>query len=136
LLKDYSVDDFSSLQERLADMWRYFTEDWLTIRQANNSDSERNRWPVADWWRVVQEAKDKFGTCLGMLRFHQKQCKVEHLEKMFDGMTLSLLAKYCLTYGDYAAEAMLRDRFEDIIDSSDFKLKLLERKSKMAGMSN
>ena len=136
LLKDYSVDSFSSLLCGLGDIWRYFTLDWLTIREVNKADSERCRWPVKEWWQVVQGVIGKFGTCTGMVRFRQKQCKEEHLEKMFDGLMVSLQAKYSLVYGDHFAETRLKERFNANLDSSDYKFKLQERKSKMANLSN
>ncbi len=42
-LKEYSVNSYEELIERLPDMWRYMTYDWLEIKETNRRDSNHRR---------------------------------------------------------------------------------------------
>ncbi len=91
-LKEMLVDSFQSLCERLADMWRYYTRKWLTIR-VPSSDSHRDRWPLADWWQVVQGGLSLFGKAYGVLRNRQHEFKRGRMMKQVKGMLVSILAE-------------------------------------------
>ena len=133
LLKEMSVDNFESLCERLADLWRYFTADWLTIR-VPNSDSHRYRWPLAGWWEVVQNGLSLFGQAHGILRNKQHVYKYGRLIKQGMGCTISAAALLCSNYGlDYAIKKVEQE-FIQIIHSPDFRLAVFKRSSRSATM--
>ena len=92
LLKEMLVDSFLSLCERLADMWRYYTRDWLRIR-VRCGDSHRDRWPVAEWWQVVQRGSPVFGKAYGVVRNRQHEFKRGRMMRQVKGMVVSLLAE-------------------------------------------
>lgn len=135
ILKDFGVNFLSELTERLADIWRYCTEDWLTIREINGTDAKRCRWRITDFWRLIQSAVSHFGTCLGILRYKQKQCNAEHLEKQLKGVLVSLLATNGLVYGDYAAKRDLKTKLTKWFDDSEVSGAVRERQAKIAQMS-
>lgn len=41
--------------EKVGDIWRYCTDEWLTLREVG-SDQTRSRWAIADEWMAVQQA--------------------------------------------------------------------------------
>jgi hypothetical protein len=91
-LKEMLVDSFSDLCERLADMWRYYTRDWLRIR-VRCGDSHRDRWPVAEWWQVVRGGSPVFGKAYGVVRNRQHEFKRGRMMRQVKGMVVSLLAE-------------------------------------------
>ena len=111
LLKEMLVDSFSDLCERLADMWRYYTRDWLRIR-VRCGDSHRDRWPVAEWWQVVQGSSPVFGKAYGVLRNRQHEFKRGRMMKQLKGLLASILAErsasYEVEYGSSSISAQTR----------------------------
>ena len=91
-LKEMLVHSFSDLCERLADMWRYCSLDWLRIR-VKSGDSHRDRWPVAEWWQVVQGGSPVFGKAYGVVRNRQHEFKRGRMMRQVKGMVVSLLAE-------------------------------------------
>ncbi len=96
-LKEMLVHSFSDLCERLADMWRYCTQDWLRIR-VKSGDSHRDRWPVAEWWQVVQVGSPVFGKAYGVVRSRQHEFKRGRLMRQLKGLLVSLLAAIAAGY--------------------------------------
>lgn len=47
---DFIVDLFNSL-------WRYYTTQWLSLRDINPNDSNRSRWELAAEWQTLAEAE-------------------------------------------------------------------------------
>ena len=99
LLKQMLVESFPNLCERLADMWRYYTQDWSTVR-VPCSDSHRNRWPLAEWWKLVQGGFTAFGKAYGVLRHRQRELKRGQLMRQLKGVAVSLLAAISAGYED------------------------------------
>jgi hypothetical protein len=110
-LKEMLVDSFLSLCERLADMWRYYTRDWLRIR-VKCGDSHRDRWPVAEWWQVVQGGSPVFGKAYGVTRNKQHEFKRGRMMRQVKGMIASILAErsasYEVEYGSSSISAQTR----------------------------
>ena len=96
-LKEMSVGSFLSLCERLEDMWRYYTRDWLRIR-VRCGDSHRDRWPVAEWWQVIQGSSPVFGKAYGVLRNRQHEFKRGRMMKQLKGLLASILAERSASY--------------------------------------
>lgn len=43
--------------ERINSLWRYFTNDWLSLRDQNLTDGNRSRWPINEDWKVLGAAQ-------------------------------------------------------------------------------
>lgn len=43
--------------ERLNSLWRYFTNEWLSLRDPNVADTNRSRWPVNHDWKTLCTAQ-------------------------------------------------------------------------------
>ena len=133
-LKEMSVDSFLSLCERLADMWRYYTCDWLTIR-VPGADSHRHRWAVADWWQVAQAGFTLFGEACGVLRNKQHQYRYEHLMQQLRGLMKSATAVASNSNGiEYGCFKVGRD-IQEILNSPDYKNDVKERMHLVATFS-
>ena len=133
-LKEMSVDSFVSLCERLADMWRYYTHDWLTIR-VPCSDSHRNRWKITDWWKVIQDGLTLFGEAYGLLRMKQHQFRYTHLMKQARGVIASAMAVAASGYGiEHGYFKVSRD-IQEWLNSADFKDDVIERMASIASLS-
>ena len=135
VLKDYSVNTFDELQARLADIWLYCTQRWLTIRDVNPKDTERSRWPIKDYWLVVQSAIGHFGKCWGMLRYKEKQNKYEHIEKLLRGVLISAVAILSSYLSEYGAFSKVKLQVNTWLDSDEFLTEVRERRAKMSKFS-
>lgn len=135
-LKEMSVDSFLSLCERLADMWHYYTSEWLTIR-VPCGDSHRDRWVVRDWWLVVQGAFSLFGQAYGVLRDKDKQYQLsqERLMKQAMGVLVSVTALSSARFGVVQGSFMVRREVQERLKSDDFRHDVIERMASMGTLS-
>jgi hypothetical protein len=90
-LKDYNVSTFASFEEALADIFRYVTQDWLTLREPSG-DKNRSRWPITPFWSEVQSSINSFGKTYGLTRGQIKEAKTNFLIPQAAGLITSILA--------------------------------------------
>lgn len=133
-LKKMSVDSFLSLCERLADMWRYYTHDWLTIR-IPCGDSHRHRWEVAEWWKVIQDGFTLFGKAYGLLPFKQHQFRYEHLMRQARGVLVSAIAVIGTRFGVEHGYFKVGKDIQEWLNATDFRHDVTERMASMATLS-
>ena len=133
VLKEFSVDSFSDLNERLADMWRYCSVDWLSIRQPGKT-KERDRWPVKPYWVALQNIVDYFGKTLGMLRYKQKQNKRKHIQDMLKGVMVTFHALTEQIYGAYSGNRQVKAELCAWLEASDYRLRVNKRKMQLANV--
>lgn len=55
VLKQFGADTPSKALARVGSIWRYMTEEWLSLR-VPTADATRSRWPVDPRWQVIQQA--------------------------------------------------------------------------------
>lgn len=133
-LKEMSVVGFDSLVECLADIWRYCTSDWLTVR-VPTGDSHRYRWPITDWWKALQVEFILFGVPLGILRDRQPKVRYEHLMKQGKGVLLSAVAAASIQFGiEHGIFRLLKD-LNAWIDAPEFRKQSAERLARMTMLS-
>ena len=133
-LKDMAVDNFDSLLERLADMWRYFTHQWLTVR-IPGEDKHRHRWPIIDWWVLIQGEYILFGEPLGVLRHKQPQVRYDHLMRQGKGVLLTAVAaassRFGIEHGIFKVVKDINEWFND----PGFKNEVAERSARISTIS-
>ncbi len=127
------VDGFGDLIERLADIWRYCTVDWLTIREPG-SDRNRSRWPVKDYWLTVQGAISHFGQLYGVIRFKQKATRYDPLMRHIRGCLITAMALRGEMVGPYHAALQIRWTIEGWLKSEEFQAAVEERKGKFGNI--
>lgn len=135
ILKEYGVNSYSDMVTLLPDMWRYLTGEWLVIKQANSNDSNNRRWETSVLWEAVQDAGSKFGQCLGVQRWKQKQAKIEPLMAQIKGLIASEVAIDSMIRGEYFAISRLQSEINSYLKSEEFFNKLLERRGRYGSMS-
>jgi hypothetical protein len=133
-LKEMSVEGFESLSEYLADIWRYCTADWLTVR-VPTGDSHRHRWPIAEWWKALQVEFILFGIPLGILRDKQPKVRYDHLMQQGKGVLLSAVAAASIQFGiDHGIYQLLKD-LNAWFEAPDFRVHAAERLARMATLT-
>lgn len=88
-LKDFNVTTFESFEEALGDIFRYVTQDWLTLREPSG-DKNRSRWPVTPFWSEVQTSISNFGKIYGLARGRIKEVKGNILIPQVAGLITSI----------------------------------------------
>lgn len=130
-LKKISVYSFVDLFERMADMWRYYTHDWLRICVPSD-DSHRDRWPVTDWWVTVQEGFSLFGEAYGVLPSKQRQNNYQHIYKQTRGLCLAMAAIKGQTIGPAYGVQVVKGDIEKMLASPDFEKDVEGRMKRIA----
>jgi len=97
-LKEQQIETVQDLENQLADLWMYFSQEWLSIRDENEGDSNHRRWPVKEFWSVVRDSVAAFGTVTGVRRLSQRQPRLDALKKLCRGSMVSIVAMCRTTY--------------------------------------
>ncbi len=132
-LKEMGVNTFEELIERLPDIWRYCTHDWLRICHVG-SETNQARWKCKEFWKVIQDGFSLFGQAWGVLRNKVKDVKYGHLMKQGRGVMVSACAVIAAGHG--TAEAMFKIRKElwDMVMSEDFRNDVIARQALVGNM--
>jgi len=70
ILKQYHINTIEDLHKKKADLWKYITDDWLTLRYPDNENQSRRT--VHEFWQLVQECTKLFGSITGAKRQCEK----------------------------------------------------------------
>jgi len=142
-LKSQQIETVEDLERQLADLWRYFTE-WVSLRDQDASDSNRRRWPVKDFWRVVCGSVAEFGKVTGVCRLTQRKPRIDALSKLGRGVMVTMTALFRTTYEDtpghpitvQQAIGWLKDRaFMEWVSDPEFLVDVDKRAAKLAAMT-
>ena len=133
-LKKMSVNSFESLCERMADMWRYYTNEWLTIR-VPGKDTHRNRWPVSEWWKTIQDGFNLFGKAYGVIPLKKRSLRYEHLMRQVRGVLISATAVACYKVSLEKGYSTVNNDIKDWFESNDFQKDVVERMASLADFS-
>lgn len=98
VLREININNIDNLFQHVPDLWKYLTNEWLTIRLFE-SNSRRTRWELSDFWKSVQSAVDLFGKVKGVSRIKQLQAKSINLENNARGYALNLIALAAVSLG-------------------------------------
>jgi len=120
------------------DLWRYLTEDWLTLRVPGD-DSHRNRWKLRELWQVVQGAGSKFGEVTGITRMRQMRPTFEGLRSQYCGLLVSIVATSTELLGGESTEIpkeWIISMTHDMLRKPEFDMDVKRRKAKYSGMDH
>ncbi len=132
-LKEMSVNTFEDLKERLADIWRYCTSDWLRVCD-QGSVSNQSRWKSKDYWALVQQSFSLFGQAYGVLRMKAKQVRYDHLFKQVRGCAVSGVAALGSGIGTAAGIFKLKEDLRTMLQSEEFLTDVAKRQGSVANM--
>jgi len=71
ILKQFIIDTIDDLLKKKADLWRYVTEDWFSLRNQDNENPSRRT--VHELWKKVQDCSEIFGSQVGAKRRYVKR---------------------------------------------------------------
>jgi len=98
-LKSQQIETVEDLEHQMADLWRYYTKDWFTLRD-RGADTNNRRWKVKTFWKSVQRAKSEFGMVTGVRRMSQRTPRIENIKRLVRGGLVSLAALIETSYED------------------------------------
>ncbi|MBI2855025.1 MAG: hypothetical protein HYX87_08945 [Chloroflexi bacterium] len=130
-LREIQTSSMWELRQQSADLWKRMVE-WLTVR-VPNGDSNRWRWPVAEWWQTVQMAGGVFGDICGVSRLSLGRPKFHRLMAQVRGLLISAVG-----LGMGAAEnegfatMQAREKVREIFEDEIFLEACRERGARMA----
>jgi hypothetical protein len=132
-LKEMSVNSFEELKERVADIWRYCTHDWLRVcdKGANRNQS---RWKSKDYWILIQQSINLFGQAYGVLRMKSKKVRYDHLFKEIKGCCVSAVAVLSSGLGTTTGMFKLKEDLKTMLQSEDFISAVAKRQGSVANM--
>lgn len=132
-LKEMSVDSFEELKERLADIWRYCTYDWLRVCD-QGANTNQSRWKSKDYWKMIQQSFSLFGQAYGVLRMKSKKVRYDHLLKEIRGCCVSAVAVLSSGLGTATGMCKLKEDLRDMLQSEDFLTDVAKRQGSVANM--
>jgi hypothetical protein len=132
-LKEMSVSSFEELKERLADIWRYCTHDWLRVCD-QGANTNQSRWKSKDYWTLIQESVDLFGQAYGVLRMKSKKVRYDHLLKGIRGCCVSAVAVLSSGLGTAAGMFKLKQDLQNMLEAEEFLVAVAKRQGAVANM--
>jgi len=132
-LKEMSVNSFEELKERLADIWRYCTHDWLRVCD-QGANTNQSRWKSKDYWTLIQQSFSMFGQAYGMLRMKCKKIRYDHLLKEIRGCCVSAVAVLSSRLGTATGMFKLEKDLEAMLKSETFLIDVAKRQGSAANM--
>jgi len=132
-LKEMSVNSFEELVERLGDIWRYCTHDWLRVCD-QGANTNQARWRSKDYWKLVQESLSLFGQAYGVLRMKSRKVRYEHLFKEIRGCCVSAVGVLSCGVGMATAMFKLKQDLRAMLQSEDFLSDVARRQGSAANM--
>jgi hypothetical protein len=91
-LRSYELNGVDESLAALQDLWRYLTDDWLSLR-AQTKDRRERRWPVDPVWERIQRIEIAPGLC-GLVRRRMAELDEERTLSLMQGCLTSLAALY------------------------------------------
>ncbi len=131
ILKEFRINTCEKLIKAVPALWHYFTHKWLRIIEPNE-DKNKSRWPEKNFWLVVQDAFNKFGAVIGMIRWKQNDVKLKHLMAQLEGVMKSAVAVDGNTRGEYFALRDMKWRMQKLLESDEFKFGVQNRKGRFS----
>jgi len=132
-LKEMSVNSFEELKERVADIWRYCTNDWLRVCD-QGANTNQSRWKSKDYWKLIQQSFSLFGQAYGVLRMKSKKVRYDHLLKEIRGCCVSAVAVLSSGLGTATSMFKLEKDLEAMLKSEAFRIDVAKRQGLVSNM--
>jgi len=132
-LKEMSANSFEELKERLADIWRYCTHDWLRVCD-QGANTNQSRWKSKDYWTLIQQSFSLFGQAYGVLRMKSKKVCYDHLLKQIRGCCVSAVAVLSSGLGMATGMFKLKEDLKAMLKSEAFLIDVAKRQGLVSNM--
>lgn len=113
ILKEYSINTINDLRKQKADLWKYITGEWISLRHPDNENQARRT--IHEFWVKVQECVQYFGSEQGTKR-HYKKKKATFI-KWHIARMINLLMSCAAILKDYQPESCLTEVSSRILQS-------------------
>lgn len=133
LLRSLDIDSVDDLLAKAADLWRYLTTEWFSLRL--HDDPNATRRTVHPWWATVQACDEQFGTVSGPCHRRQRQpsSKIEPSINLMAGLLVGVAARAGLrTFED--ANTLVSGALNAIFEKREF-LTEVQLKSLQLGLN-
>lgn len=108
-LREHGIETYGDLRGRLADLWCYYTGDWLRlVRRGRRRDENNRRWPVLPFWAAAQSGTEGFGVPTHVVARVQRAPSEAAIVRQIGGLLVSLAAYRTADYAVTTDEADLR----------------------------
>lgn len=140
-LKDRGINTMEQLLERQSDIWQYLTGEWLVLCVPSNTDTNKSRWSIKPFWKLVQRGTDLFGKFVECVRrVAQVIPKIDQLEKQALGVLATIGAAYRSVKEfpecDHISKPeFMLNRFTKWLSGNDFEGKVQKRAIKFATLA-
>jgi len=88
MLKECSIESFDDFQDKSGSIWKYLTEEWLSMREFDNENTTRRS--TTALWENVQSVRSFKGKVSGKVRETRRKASIAHLIKMIKGCITSI----------------------------------------------
>ena len=132
-LKLMQVETVDDLIQRLPDIWRYCTHDWLRVCVPGSATNQA-RWTVREFWKLIMNSYSLFGQALGILKMKVKQVRYDHLLTGLRGYMVSAGASLSSGLGIEQAIFKLRSDLRAMWSDNELRSDILARQYSMANM--
>lgn len=122
VLDEYDIETIDDLHRQKADLWKYMTEDWVTLRYLDNKNQSRRT--IHPFWEKVQRCVQYFGDESGSGRYYDKK-KAQTIQWHVTRI-INLMTSCAAILNDYKPESCLAEvsrRVLSSINPQDFKAK-------------
>lgn len=122
VLREYKIKTIDELHRQKADLWKYLTGKWFSLRYPDNENQARRT--IHPFWEKVQSCVQYFGDESGSKRFYDKKIAQTinwHVTRM-----INLLNSCAAILNDYNPESCLIEvsrRILTSINAQEFKTK-------------
>jgi len=133
VLKQYWIDTIDDLRNKKADLWKYLTGEWFSLRCLDNENQARRT--IHPFWKKVQSCIEYFGSEIGAKRKYEKKKATSirwHVSRF-----INLLIACGVILKDYEPESCwmkVSNRIIPFLDREEFKEKV-RKKSIESGVS-
>ncbi len=133
ILKQYQINSINDLQNKKADLWKYATGEWFSLRCLDDGNQARRT--IHEFWKKVQSCIEYFGSEEGVKRYYEKKRAMSinwHLKRIAN--QLIHCAVILKDYDPVSCSVKVFERVLIGIDREDFKEKA-RKKSIESGVS-
>lgn len=130
VLKQFRIDAIDDLLRQKADLWRYVTDEWISLRNQDNENQARRT--VHDFWIKVQSCVEVFGAEEGTKRMYEK--KKTAFMKWYVTRIISNLISCAAMLQDYDPDSCMRrvsSRILSTLDRDEFVEKARKKSVEM-----
>ena len=97
-LKEWDVEDYDSFKEVIGDIWKYLTEEWLSMREQDNENTTRRS--LTFLWEEVRNTTQFFGKVTGAIRNKKRIGEIKHYISQMNGCATAISARQRLSGED------------------------------------